>query len=249
MTQKTGRISGAVLSCVCASIACATPAPEAPSVPQAPASAPSAASPAPSIAPPASADSPAAPVASATSAVPALPAAAESGPKKWTIRGAIKTTPAAAAKDAVVYLDNGPLDRTVDGKMRGARMALDPQVGVMTVGGKFTFVNGEPFPDNIFWTKPERWDSGMLPVGGSRTREMKTAGVYTVLCALHPNEVAWLIVSPSSYFARTEKTGDFSISDIPAGTYSVTAWAPRLKADQKQVTLDRDQELAFELHR
>lgn len=170
-------------------------------------------------------------------------------PARWTLSGSVQTKPAAAAKQAVVYLENGPLDRVVNGEMTGAKMALHPYVLVMTAGGTYTFINKEPFPDSAYSPNLEKFNFGILPVGGTRSRELKTPGAYTVLCSLHPNEVAFIVVSPSSYFAKTDDQGNFSMADVPAGTYDVVAWAPRLKPAKQSVTVDRDQTLSFELRR
>jgi hypothetical protein len=180
----------------------------------------------------------------------AVPAAAPApAVQRWPVSGTVKTTPAAAAQHAVVYLENAPLDRVVDGVMKGAHMALHPYVLVMTLGGKLTFVNQEPFPDHLFSPSHEKWDFGILPIGGQRSRELKTVGVYTALCNLHPNEAAFIVVSPSSYFARTDKQGDFVIADVPAGTYDAVAWAPRLKPARQSITVSGPGTLSFELKR
>ena len=78
----------------------------------------------------------------------------------------------------------------------------------------------------------------------------KKAGEYTLLCNLHPNMVGYVVVSPSSYFAKTNKEGGFTIKDVPNGTYKITAWAPRLQAiTQSVVVKDSDAALDFVLHR
>ncbi len=68
-------------------------------------------------------------------------------------------------------------------------------------------------------------------------RRFDHAGVYTILCNLHTNMLAYLVVSPSNYFARTDPQGAFVIRNVPPGTYHATAWVPRLKPVTVPVTV------------
>jgi plastocyanin len=157
--------------------------------------------------------------------------------KLTTIRGRIRTQPAQSAQHAVVYLENGPLDSVMNAKLDDHKMAFYPYVSVMTVGGTLTYINGEPFPDTAFSLSNEKWDFGMVESKGVRKRKFEDAGVYTILCRLHPNQLAFLVVSPSSFVVRADKTGEFVMPNVPAGSYEVMAWAPRLKSERRSVTL------------
>jgi len=154
-----------------------------------------------------------------------------------TIRGKVKTQPAQSAQYALVYLRNGPLDSVIDAKLDDHKMTFYPYVSVMTVGGTLTYVNSEPFPDTAFSLSNEKWDFGLVESRGVRKRKFDSAGAYTILCRLHPNQLAFLIVSPSSFIARADKTGEFVMPNVPAGSYELVAWAPRVKSEQKNVTI------------
>jgi hypothetical protein len=154
-----------------------------------------------------------------------------------TIRGKVKTQPAQSAQYALVYLRNGPLDSVIDAKLDDHKMTFFPYVSVMTVGGTLTYVNSEPFPDTAFSMSNEKWDFGLVESRGVRKRKFHNAGAYTILCRLHPNQLAFLVVSPSSFIARADKTGEFVMSNVPAGSYELVAWAPRVKSEQKDVTV------------
>lgn len=154
-----------------------------------------------------------------------------------TIRGKVKTQPAQSAQYALVYLRNGPLDSVIDAKLDDHKMTFYPYVSVMTVGGTLTYVNSEPFPDTAFSMSNEKWDFGLVESRGVRKRKFDNAGAYTILCRLHPNQLAFLVVSPSSFIARADKTGEFVMPNVPAGSYELVAWAPRVKSEQKNVTV------------
>jgi plastocyanin len=166
-------------------------------------------------------------------------AAAVSPPQapEGSVHGQITTQPAQAAKHGVVYLEDGPLNRVVDTRLDDHKMTFFPFVSLMTAGGTLTYVNSEPFPDSAYSLSNEKWDFGLVESRGSRKRVFPNPGIYTILCQLHPNQVAYLIVSPSSYYARTDKNGQYIMSNVPAGTYEAVAWAPRLPLKRQSVTI------------
>ncbi len=176
-------------------------------------------------------------------------ASATAASAKGTLSGSITSTPAAAAKNAVVYLEGVPEDKTVNGTMDNRQMAFVPYVLVVTVGAKITFNNSDPFPHNVFSPDHEKWDMGMIPAHGVRVRRFDKPGVYTVLCNVHPNMKAYIVVVPSSYFAKADKNGAYSIHDVPAGKYKLVAWAPGVKSEQQDLTVDGDKNQSFELHK
>jgi hypothetical protein len=58
-----------------------------------------------------------------------------------------------------------------------------------------------------------------------------------ITCQLHPWAKAWILVFDHPYFAVTERNGSFTIPDIPAGTYRVRAWHPKLGLKDQTVTI------------
>jgi hypothetical protein len=51
---------------------------------------------------------------------------------------------------------------------------------------------------------------------------------------------AYIVVSPTPYFATTDKSGTYRIENVPNGTYSVTAWNPGAKPHTSPVTVSGD---------
>jgi len=90
----------------------------------------------------------------------------------------------------------------------------------------------------------------MLALGEARSHVFPNAGNYALLCNVHPAMLGYLVVTPSSYYAKADAQGHFAIKGVPPGTYKVTAWAPRQKTITQTVTLkDTDVTTNFELHR
>ncbi len=168
---------------------------------------------------------------------------------KVTLSGTITSTPVAAAKSAVVYLENGPQDKPANGTLDNRQMTFVPHVLVVTAGAKVTFSNSDPFPHNVFSPDNEKWDMGMIPAHSTRVRKFEKPGVYTVLCNIHPNMKAYILVVPSSHFAKADKNGAYSMSDVAAGKYKLVVWAPGVKSEEQEVNIDGNKTLSFELHK
>lgn len=58
-----------------------------------------------------------------------------------------------------------------------------------------------------------------------------------VLCDLHPWSKAWILVFDQPYFAVSSRTGEFTIDDVPPGTYQLKAWHPALGTVEQSVTV------------
>jgi plastocyanin len=224
----------------------ATPAPSAsPASPAAPA-APT----------PASTDgaAPATSASAAASVSPVPPPAAVPPPAtNGTISGTVTAQPAAlGGHNVILYLADGPpaetkgMTATVD--QHG--MAFIPLVTPIVAGGKVAFLNSDPFPHNVFSPDGEKFNIGTVGHGGSVTHQFAKTGAYTLLCNLHTNMIAYVLVVPSSYFVRADKDGKYSMKDVPPGTYKLMAWGPRFEQQSKSVTVTSGDVVAdFQLHR
>ncbi len=184
----------------------------------------------------------------ADAAAPVVVAAVAHG----EIVGKITATPAYLQSVAAVWLEDAPKEpgRGMTARIDNHQMLFTPMVTVITAGGAVTFNNTDPFPHNVF-SPDGKFNMGTIPQNGSAApKRFDKPGTFTLLCNLHPNMVAYLVVSPSSYYAKTDANGRFRIKDVPPGTYKITAWAPRLATVTESVTLSGAQATAdFELHR
>ncbi len=251
-------------------VACEGEAPKMPTTPSAPAAGPAAeltdepaVEPTPAVAPsaaalppcacncncagPTSSDAGAPGEGGATAAVATAPA-----PAPASISGTVTTLPKSAAASAVVYIEDAPIEPTakMSTTVVNRTMTFSPFISVVPVGGRGVFRNDDPFPHNVFSPDNERFNLGMIAQHAAVAHVFKSAGVYTLLCNLHPGMLGYFIVPPSSYFAKTDAQGHYSIKNVPPGTYKVTAWAPRQQPFTQPVTVkDGDVPLNFDIHR
>jgi plastocyanin len=185
-----------------------------------------------------------------TTALPVPPVAIPRG----NVVGVVNVKPASLSGQAVVYLEDGPNEdvpahlQTVT--IANRQMNFIPFVAVAAVGGRVTITNEDPFPHNVFSPDNEKFNLGNIPQNGAHSRTFKNPGAYSLLCNLHPGMLGYLLVTPSTWFARTDSKGKFEMKHVPSGTYRATAWAPRQTPVTQSVTVTTgDVTLNFDLHR
>jgi hypothetical protein len=63
-----------------------------------------------------------------------------------------------------------------------------------------------------------------------------------MLCNVHPEMEAYVLVLTNPYYAVTDEEGSFRIEGVPAGTYDIRVWNKRLKADTREVIVGEGEE-------
>jgi plastocyanin len=208
-----------------------------------------------SPAPPASASvAPSASAASASASAPAVSPESPPAVHEGNVVGSITSKPTALAAYGAVYLEDGPKEGAPEHPssvtIANRQMAFVPFVRVVAAGGRVVFSNADPFPHNVFSPDNEKFNMGIIAQNAGHARVFPNPGAYSLLCNLHPGMLGYLLVTPSAWFARTDAKGSFALKQVPAGTYKLTAWAPRQTPVTQSITVaDGDTTVNFDLHR
>ena len=56
-----------------------------------------------------------------------------------------------------------------------------------------------------------------------------------MLCNVHAEMSAYVIVTETPYFARTDKDGKFVLKDLPPGKYTLKVWHEKAKPATVQI--------------
>jgi len=112
-----------------------------------------------------------------------------------------------------------------------------PHVLPVVVGTTVRFKNNDPVVHNIFTPSPA---GDMFNLGSWKGDEVKThtfdkTGEVVLLCNLHPEMEGYIYVTPTPYFAETDDSGEYTISGVPAGTYTLKIWSEHGSARPQQV--------------
>ena len=158
--------------------------------------------------------------------------------------------------ESVVYVD------TIAGKTFPAPTAkpvIDqkglmfvPHIVVVQQGTTVEFLNSDKVAHNVFWpsvggNKKLTHNLGTWPTGEKRPFKFDNPGAVPLLCNVHPEMAGYVVVSPTPYFALTDKSGDYKIENVPDGSYTVTAWHEGAKNSSKPVTVAGDSKADFTL--
>ncbi len=127
-----------------------------------------------------------------------------------------------------------------------------PHISVVQQGATIEFLNSDSVAHNVFWpsiggNKKLTHNLGTWPKGQKKSFKFDNPGVIPLLCNVHPEMSAYVIVSPTPYFAMTNKDGEFKIDNVPDGAYTVTAWHEGAKSKSNPVKAAGDTAADFTL--
>jgi plastocyanin len=180
-----------------------------------------------------------------------VPAWAEGG----VITGKVDATPAKYLAETVVYVRDAkapspaPAARRVPVDEKG--MKFIPHVVAMSVGDTAEFLNHDAVEHNVFTPDHEGYNLGMIKPNSVGTYVFEKPGVYTQLCSVHPEMLAYVFVGENPYHVVVDARGAFRIEGVPPGTWKVAVWNSHLKAADATVTVveGKTVELTFTLKR
>ncbi|KKL62693.1 hypothetical protein LCGC14_2182640, partial [marine sediment metagenome] len=101
----------------------------------------------------------------------------------------------------------------------------------------------------IAWNLTQ-WRKLAKPV---RTEPFRERGFFSIRCKRHPWQVSYLVVFPNPYITlpsvQHRRWGTFRMSKVPAGTWTLEAWHPKLQAVQRtrKITVTADETLEFSI--
>jgi plastocyanin len=158
------------------------------------------------------------------------------------VQGQIIVRGARDYANAVVYIDRIP-----DKKFQppAEPVVLDqvnltflPHVLPILAGTTVAFPNKDEIRHNVFSPGPPRFDLGTYPQGQTKHHLFDKPGVWTLLCNVHAEMSAYVVVAETPYFTRTEKDGKFFLKDVPPGKYTLKVWHARAKAAAIPIEVD-----------
>lgn len=129
-------------------------------------------------------------------------------------------------------------------------LMFTPHIVAVQQGTTVEFLNSDKVAHNVFWisvggNKKLGHNLGTWPQGEKRPFKFDNPGAVPLLCNVHPEMAAYIVVSPTPYFAVTDKSGAYKIENVPDGGYTVTAWHEGAKNSSKPVTVAGDTKADF----
>jgi len=174
------------------------------------------------------------------------------------IKGNVKAKGAKHSGDAVVYIDKIPGKTFMPPKepalMDQKNLVFIPHVLPILAGTTVNYLNSDDVLHNVFTPDKcaERFNLGTWPKGQVRSYTFKEPGCVSVmLCNVHPEMEAYIVVLETPYFAVSAKDGAYVIKDVPAGKYTLRIWHEKLKGQEVSVEVPEkgDVTVDFQLKR
>ncbi len=159
---------------------------------------------------------------------------------------------------SVIYVDAiagktfpAPKDHPV---MDQKGLLFSPHIMAVQQGTTVEFLNSDTVQHNVFWTsvgndKKAGHNLGTWPKGEKRPYTFDKAGVVPLFCNVHPDMEGYIVVSPTPYFAETEDSGNYTIKDVPDGSYKLTVWHEGAKDQSRPVTVSGSTKADFTLNK
>lgn len=145
-------------------------------------------------------------------------------------------------KNVVVWLEgkhakklkSKPGTYTIDQK----NCAYSPHVLAMPQGSELKILTSDPINHNIHTYSFENDPINIMFLPNQDyTQEMEEPEVVKVSCDLHGWMVAYLVVTPHSYFSMTQDNGVFEIKDVPPGNYTLKVWHESLGETTRKIVV------------
>jgi plastocyanin len=162
------------------------------------------------------------------------------------VKGKVSVQGIKSPENIAVYVDaipgkkfDPPADHVV---VDQRKMNFAPRVTVVLQGTTVDFLNSDSVGHNIYWpsvggNKKLAHNLGTWPKGEKKSFQFNDPGAASLLCNVHPEISAFIVVAPTPYFAVTNSDGSFEIKDIPSGTYTLKTWSEDGKVTKQSVTV------------
>ena len=117
-----------------------------------------------------------------------------------------------------------------------------PHAAVATVGSTAEFLNSDPTLHTVHLYGPLEVNLALPFQGMKITRRLDQPGMVVVKCDVHGWMQAFIRVDRHPFHAVTDASGAFSITGVPPGDYTLSAWHERLGTENRPVSV-RDGEI------
>jgi len=161
-----------------------------------------------------------------------------------TITGKVKCRRVRHSGDAVVYIEkigdnkfDAPSEHGVVDQMN---LVFIPHVIAVQKGTTIDFPNSDQVRHNVF-SPPDccnQFNLGTYDVGASKPVNFDKSCEVPLLCNVHAEMSAFVVVFDNPYFGVTAKDGSFTINNVPPGTYKLKTWHEKLRSEEQDVTVE-----------
>jgi plastocyanin len=161
------------------------------------------------------------------------------------VKGKVSAPGLKSAANIAVYIDAIPgkkFDHPVEPATVDQRNSVFvPHTMVILRGTTVDFLNSDHVAHNVYWPsingdKRLKHSLTIVSPGQKKSFQFDDLGSAQLLCNLHPEMLAYIVIVPTPYFALTGSDGTFSIKNVPPGTYTLKTWSEDGKPTSQAIT-------------
>ena len=172
------------------------------------------------------------------------------------IKGKVITKVPKYKKDSVVYIERTEGDfppPEEHARMDQVELVFIPHVLVILKGTTVDYLNSDDIAHNVFSPDDvaDKMNLGTWLKGEVRSYTFNKPGVAVMLCNVHPEMEAYVVVLQNPYFAKADNDGNYIIENIPPCEYTIKVWNKKYRAKDEKIKVKAGETITvdFELKR
>ena len=128
-----------------------------------------------------------------------------------------------------------------------------PEMLPITVGTQVRFPNRDQIRHHVYsFSRPKRFELPLYKGEDAPPVLFDKPGVVKIGCNIHDWMSAIILVLPNDHFAVTKEDGTFTLPNLDAGAYTITAWHAQSRDKTEDVAqhitiANQDSQLSFKL--
>lgn len=145
-------------------------------------------------------------------------------------------------ENAVVYIEK------IDGKtfpppgepviLNQVGLVFVPHVLPVLVGTEVNFPNEDVVLHNVFSPGyTGKFNLGTYTQGTTKTRVFEKPGIVLLLCNVHHEMSAFVVVVETPYFVVTGQDGKYTLRNVPPGKYNLVVWHEKKRHQIKEIEI------------
>ncbi len=113
-----------------------------------------------------------------------------------------------------------------------------PHVLPVLVGTEVNFPNEDVVLHNVFSPGyTGKFNLGTYPQGTTKTRVFEKPGIVLLLCNVHHEMSAFVVIVETPYFVVTGQDGKYTLKNVPPGKYNLAVWQEKMRHQIKEIEI------------